>query len=276
MAIKSFSKARMRAATHITIMRNCLKYANILVSINSDQLRGLIAALAQRVDKEDSDYHVAQGSQYTQQITAADEMRDRSWGIISVVSRAFLQGYGTREQTAAAETITKLIGENKVVTTDQFVQETGEINEFVQKADAYVEAFSLLALDTVYANLKRGNNDVNDYIMKRQDERALLPAGALKDDRVATDAAYDAFVSFVDAFNIVMPSPAIGKFITEWNSYIDYMRVQILHDSATATDATAPDGSAEDATTTPDPAPAPDGDGDNGGAPGTQGGVTDF
>ena len=241
MAIKSFNKARMRAATHITIMRNCLQYANTLASINNDRLRGLIALLAQRVDKEDNDYHVAQGSKYTAQITAADEMRDRSLGIISSVARAFTQGYGTDDQTAAAEQIVKLLGEHKVTITDQFVQETGEINEFIQHADAHAALFKLLALDTVYANLKRGNADVNDYIMKRQDERAVMPAGALKDDRVATDAAYASLIEFIEALNIIAPSAAINKFIIEWNSYVDYMRQQILHDSAIASDVTDTD-----------------------------------
>lgn len=255
MAIKSFNKARLRAATHITIMRNCLQYANTLASLNDDRLRGLIAALAQRVDKEDNDYHVAQGSQYTPQITAADDMRDRSWGIISTVARAFTQGYGTDEQTAAAEAIVRLMNENKVITTDQFVQETGEINEFVQKADAQAVAFQLLALDTVYANLKRGNNEVNTYIMKRQDERATLPAGALKDDRTQTDAAYDAFAQFVDALHVIQPSAAIVKFITEWNSYIDYMRQQILHDAAAPADGTTTDTTTDGDATVPEESP---------------------
>lgn len=250
MSIIAFNKARLRAATHITVMRNLLQYANTLATLGNSRLTGLLASLAKCIDKEDDDYQLTTGSKYTADIEEADKTRDRAWGIIGNVVRAFAEGYGDTEHTAAAQAILDVINKHKVNVTDQFVQETGMINEFTQRADALSAEFAALNLTAVYANLKEGNAKVNEYIMLRQTERADLAVGALKDDRAATDAAYASFVDYVNALAIIQPSAAIDKFVKEWNSYLNYVRVQILHDGqADGTDADAPADGTQSETT---------------------------
>lgn len=256
MSIIAFSKSRLRAATHITVMRNLLQYANTLATLGNDRLTGLLATLAKCIDKEDDDYQVSTGSKFTADIEEADKTRDRAWGIIGNVVRAFAEGYGDAEHTNAAKAILDVITKHKVSVNDQFVQETGMINEFTQRADALAAEFATLNLTAVYANLKEGNAKVNEYIMLRQNERADLAVGELKDDRIATDAAYASFVDFVNALTIIQPSAALDKFIKEWNSYLNYVRVQILHDGqADGSDAEIP----ADAEQAPEPTPGTSG-----------------
>lgn len=263
MGIIAFNKGRLRTATHITVMRNTLQYAEALADVNDQKLKALTTALRTAIDREDDDYQVSQGSKYTKQIEEADIKRDRAWGIIGNVTRAFAEGYGDEQHTAAALTILEVINKHKVNVNDQFVQQTGMVREFTQRADALAEEFAVLNLTKVYDALKDGNEEVNHYLMMRQNERADLAVGALKEDRNATDAAYANFVAYVDALSLVNPTAGVKKFIKEWNSYVNYVRVQIIKSGSS---------SAEDIDINPDDVPADGGNTtdtttDNGGTP---------
>lgn len=252
--ILTFSKHALRNATHLQVMRNCVEYANTLAGISDQRFLNVKATLLAAIDKEDDLFQISQGSKYTKQIEDADKTRDRAYSIICNVSSAFADGYGPDDYVEPAQKIQELINKYKVKNDEQYVQQTGMVNEFVQHATDIKPAFNALKLDRVLETLHSANAEVNDFIMKRQIERAEVAIGALKEARIATDAAYDSFIQYIEALSIITPSAAIDKFMKEWNSYINYVRVQILKtDSAKADTAPVPED-------TPDaPAPVPEG-----------------
>lgn len=232
MVINTFSRQRLRNATHITVMRNFVTYLNDLASVIDNRLRDKIVVLVSCIDREDDDYIVSQASDLSDVINKADYTRDRAYGTICNVARAFAVGYGSERQTEAAKSIVAVCESHKVVVTAQKVQETGMLNEFLQHTASLADAFAALALTDVYARLKESNDIVNNCIMSRQDERAERMVGALKADRAATDAAYVDVVNYLVAISTVLPSPAYDAFAKKWNSYVDYVRKQIVDEGA--------------------------------------------
>lgn len=257
--VLSFSKPNLRNATHIQVMRNCVEYANALSGISDQRLTNIKATYLTALDREDDLFQISQGSKYTKQIEDADKTRDRAYSIICQVSAAFADGFGPDDLAAPAQQVQELIAKYKVKNDEQYVQQTGQVNEFLQHAAEIKPAFKSLKLDKVLDTLKAANDEVNDFIMKRQTERAEVAVGALKDARVQTDAAYDSFIQYIEALSIITPSAALDKFIKEWNSYINYVRVQILKTDSAKADVT-------DAPADSDQTPAPENpSGGNGG-----------
>lgn len=235
----SFYKQNLRNATHLQVMRNCVEYANSLAGINDTRLANIKATYLTALDKEDDLFQISQGSKYTKQIEDADKVRDRAYSIITKVADAFHDGYGPADLVAPAQQVQDVIDKHKVKNEDQYVQQTGMVNEFLQHALAIRPAFVTLKIDRVLDTLKSANDEVNDFIMKRQTERAEVAVGALRDARAVTDAAYDSFIQYIEALSIINPSAAIDKFLKEWNSYINYVRVQILKTDSVKADAPA-------------------------------------
>ena len=279
MQVITFDKTRLRTLSHVKVMRNCLEYANVLAGMNNARLNGLRLTLAACADREENDFNISQGSKYTAEITEADYKRDRAWGIIGNVVRGFEQGYGTAEQTAAAKAILEVVNKQKVAVNDDFTQETGMIDKFALHADPLAAEFATLNLTAIYAALKEGNATVNEFIMKRQTERADLAVGAIKADRAATDAAYTELIQYVEALAIVTPAAQLDTFIKQWNSYLNYIREHSLDDAKVKDENEY--GAEDDGTVTvPD---APEGDGGHTETPtppaqgnGGDGGQTDF
>lgn len=251
--ILTFAKHSLRNATHLQVMRNCVEYANTLAGISDSRMANVKATFLTALDKEDDLFQISQGSKYTKQIEEADKKRDRAYSIINKVSDAFHDGYGPEELVAPAKQVQQLIAEHKVKNDEQFVQQTGMVNEFLQHSESITAAFAALRLENVLAILRSANNEVNTFIMKRQTERAEVAVGALKDARTATDAAYDNFIAYIEALSIITPSAAIDKFIKEWNSYVNYVRVQILKGDA----AKADNADTEEAPLNDEKAPTP-------------------
>lgn len=229
--IISFQKPRLRVASHLSVIG---RFVNRLseVSVSFDGFASVFDKLKAALAREDADYKKATGSDITQTIQDADIRRDRAYGVISTIARSMAQGYGSEAQTKAATALARILNTYKVETTAQYDQESGMLEQLMQEIDKANIDLACIGLDKVYAELKAAQTEIDKLLDDRDKERAGQTTGDLKADRVATDAAYDEVVLYLNALLVLHPTEAVKTFVSEWNATVNRVRQQILKTSA--------------------------------------------
>lgn len=234
MKIINFSKTKLRVPAHIKVME---RFNTRLKDVRFDH--GMAATLLAQFDaallKETDDYKRQQGSDLTKQITEADNKRDRAWGTICTVSRTF-GSVGTLNQQIAAASLMRIINTYKIDVNTQMDVESGLLDQAISDIEKSQIDLDALSLSAVFADLKESTRDLDALLDKRDNERADNVTGVMKADRLVTDAAYDALVDFINAMSLLFPTEALQTFVSQWNSVVNRVRQNILHDAPLSTD----------------------------------------
>lgn len=264
--IISIPKNRLKNATHLEFAQSVL-YRVMKIEIGERLTTEFVKryeAFKAAVETEDRDFRQPVSSALTRQIADADLKRDRAWSTFKAVVEAFAGGqYGA--QSAAADRLMPIVRTYKIDTAAQYDQETGMITQFAQEALRHESSIGALALEQVFDDLRTNNNLVRMLLAERDDERSLQLPGIIKADRVQTDLAYDALVTWINAVAIVEDNAQLDNVIAKINAYINRLRSQSLGLPTIGTDAAAADADDStddgDGTTTTDTPPAAGGGG---------------
>lgn len=241
MKIRNFSKTQLKNAAHIAVMKNFVERSmslntsafGIEPSLTSDK----ILAVKNAVAKEESDYKQQQGSDITKLIEEADRRRDRAYTAIATVARQFAQeDMGSDAQLLAARLLMKVIDNYKLSTSEQLDTETAMIDSILFKFADCEAAIAQLGLSSVYTELRVQNAAVKQHMAERDNERAGMTSGLLKQDRSATDKAYDDCVEWLNALLLLHPTVELETMADQWNAVVSRVRQQILHDAPLAAD----------------------------------------
>ena len=99
----------------------------------------------------------------------------------------------------------KVIRNYKIDTSENYMKESGNIENMLQDLLQYSTQLRKLGLDTLANQLRESNNTVRQLLASRNDERTARVMGELKTARAATDNAYAAVVFYTNAYTAMNP-----------------------------------------------------------------------
>lgn len=254
----NFSKTQLDNPTHVKTMQ---RFADRLSAVTHPKLADAKSAFLTALAKEDSDFKKQTGSDITQLIADADLRRDRAYGSLSQVARAFAQGFGTKEQTDCAERLLRIVTTYKVDVNAQYDRESGVLDNFIKDVEAATLPLDTIGLANVFAELKTANTECDRLLDERDNERASQTVGVLKADRQQTDRTYDTLVDGINAVLWLDPTEALQQFAEQWNATLNRLRQQVLHSTTQTGDQVDYNPSEDNGTGTQQPVTPPSGGG---------------
>ena len=151
-----------------------------------------------------SGYKQYNASLHTSSIQQADEERDRLYASLRDAVKTFAK-FPIAETADAAAPLLRVIKNYKIRTTENYMKETGNIENLLQDLNSYQTELRKLQLDKVVSQLKDANERVRSLLSERNDERSTRVLGALKAARELSDAAYAVLVFYTNAFAAMNP-----------------------------------------------------------------------
>ena len=92
-----------------------------------------------------------------------------------------------------------------------------------------------LSLTAFVTNLKEANERVRTFTLQRTEDRMMLPVGAMKAARTASDEAYRQLVKMVNALALVFGEADFADFIDYVNTEIVHFKREVLNQKASTT-----------------------------------------
>lgn len=180
----------------------------------------LIANLNAAFATEDETLKLSQKSLLSDKISAADAKRDTLYAAYKKNVETYLS-MPVEEMVEAATILSQHIKDYRIDIRAQIDKETGMLNNFIADLEGkYAAQVTALALTPFVTQLKIANQEVDDLVVQRSNERMGIQTGATKTARTATDNAYRALVAQVNALALVFGD-------TEFESFIDFMNVEV-------------------------------------------------
>lgn len=229
--ITGISLERLPNGAHFVFMGNVLKRAEADAKVKQ-KVGELINKLKAAFEREDAALQVSRKNLTTDEIAAADALRDNLYRSYKRAVKAYL-GFPIPTQAQHAKILWQHILDYKIDPQMQLDKETGMlinfINDLEKKYTAEVAALNLMAF---VAQLKQANEQVRSLTEKRTDERTSVVMGALKMARVAGDEAYKELIQMVNALALVEKDAAYTPFIEYMNQEIKQMKQEVIGQSA--------------------------------------------
>lgn len=190
----------------------------------SRKILAAAGALHQACIQEDKCLKLAQGSEWTAKIKAADLERDHNYGWLKRIVAVWVES-GLEPEATAAAGLQKLVKLYKIDVNAQMDEESGLIDNFA--TDVAASQTLMAALDTLnvkrfYTGLTQANLNVKNMLAERGRESSEKVVGALKTARAETDAAYNTLCDLLESFSLVAEDPApYEAVIKEWNATVE-------------------------------------------------------
>lgn len=182
-----------------------------------------------KVEAEDEVLNLTRKSEQTGDIAAYDRQRDAYYSTYKRAVKNYVRTLPAGEMLDAAEDLQQNITDYKIDTRAQLANETaGLLNmtgDLKGKLATQVEA---LGLTKLVDNLKEANDQVHTLLTERNIDNSTREAGAVKEARAATDAAYENLVLRVNALSVVDGDNDYEPFINALNTQIDYFRKKVV------------------------------------------------
>lgn len=156
------------------------------------------------IDAEDKAFKQYRASDHTTAIREADAERDRQYASLRDAIKAFAK-FPIAETAAQAEPLMKVIRNYKIDTSENYMKESGNIENMLQDLLQYSTQLRKLGLDVLANQLRENNNKVRQLLATRNDERTARVMGELKAARFVTDEAYLAVVFYTNAYAALNP-----------------------------------------------------------------------
>ena len=180
--------------------------------------------------EEDKAFKQYAASTHTESIRQADEERDRLYASLRDSVKAFAK-FPIAETAAAAEPLQRVIKNYKIRTSENYMKETGNVENLLQDMSTYATQLRKLQLDTLVAQLKTANEQVRTLLTTRNDERSTRVLGALKAARAEADEAYAAVVFFTNAYAAMNPDRReAADLVRRMSEDLRYFRTHAMTD----------------------------------------------
>jgi len=199
-------------------------------------LAELVKQFKAALDDEDKYLQLSRKSDYSGEISDADEARDALYMTLKRVVAAWSES-GMEPQADAAKALQKVIDTYKIDARSQLDEETGRLTNLITDMTTEENAAHLTTLglaDTV-AKMKEENEQVKTLLASRADERAKNASGALKQARAECDGLYDEITTLIEGLSVAAEDTApYETFIAEWNEEIARVKQQAKKKSTAA------------------------------------------
>jgi len=208
----------------------------------SVKLAKFITVLTEAQKEEDDALKLSQKSLLTDEIAAADALRDQLYSGYKKAVSGYLN-FPVETLAQAAKQLNQHIKDYKIDPQEQLDKETGDLVNFIDDLEKkYADEISALSLTAYVAQLKTANESVRTLTAQRTDERMARTLGAVKKARAASDNAYRDVVTIVNGLALFEGETDYADFITYVNTEIAHYKQEVLAKKSTAADNTAANG----------------------------------
>lgn len=205
----------------------------------SAKLEKFVTPLATAQKAEDDALKLSQKSLLTDEIAAADQLRDQLYsGYKKAVSG--YKNFPVETLASAAKTLLQHIKDYKIDPQEQLDKETGDLVNFIGDLEGkHAEQVAALSLTAYVAQLKAANESVRTLTEQRTDERMARTVGAVKTARAASDTAYRDVVTVVNGLVLFEGETAYADFISYVNTQITHYKQEVLSSSSASSSSSA-------------------------------------
>ncbi len=196
----------------------------------SQRFGEFVARLRDALEKENADVKVSRKSFYTDVIAAAGNERDSFYMAYKKTVRTFLR-LPDKRKAQAAHVLNQHLKDYSISTRMQHYQKTGLFVNFIADLEEkYAEPLDVLSLTPYVGRMKAANEKAIAAMNLRVEERMPHKPGALQASRKATDKAYRALISQVNARIVLEGEAEFRSFMQAVNTEIaDYKRKVFRH-----------------------------------------------
>ena len=247
--IESISIARAANAAHYEYLATVSKRTEE-IRLDNELWRKAVEEFGTAFKKEDEAFKQYRASDHTAALQQADEERDRLYASLRDTVKAYAK-FPIAETAQHAEPLLKVIKNYKITTRENYMKESGLIDNMLQDLLQYERQLNRLGLLIVANQLKAKNDEVRQLIAQRNEERMEQVLGELKAARAASDVAYAAVVMFTNAYALLNPDRKEAVVLVKrMQEDLEYFRRYAMPDPNRSHD-TKPDGDDEPQPATP-------------------------
>ena len=203
MQIDQISIARAANAAHYEYLDTVRKRTEE-TRLENELWKKAVEEFREAFEKEDEAFKQYRASDHTSALQQADEERDRLYASLRDTIKAYAK-FPIAETAAHAEPLMKVIKNYKITTRENYMKESGLIDNMLQDLLQYERQLNRLGLLIVANQLKAKNDEVRQLIAQRNEERMEQVLGELKAARAVSDVAYAAVVMFTNAYALLNP-----------------------------------------------------------------------
>ena len=241
MQIDQISIARAANAAHYEYLTTVRKRTEE-IRLENELWQRAVEEFREAFEKEDKAFKQYRASDHTSALQKADEERDKLYASLRDTIKAYAK-FPIAETAQHAEPLLKVIKNYKISTRENYMKESGLIDNMLQDLLQYERQLNRLGLLIVANQLKAKNDEVRQLIAQRNEERMEQVLGELKAARAASDVAYAAVVMFTNAFLALNPDVReAADLVKRMAEDLDYFRKHAMSDPHKSKKEPQPDG----------------------------------
>ena len=241
MQIDQISIARAANAAHYEYLATVRKRTEE-IQLDHELWRKAVEEFRAAYAKEDEAFKRYRASDHTAALQQADEERDRLYASLRDTIKAYAK-FPIAETAQHAEPLLKVIKNYKISTRENYMKESGLIDNMLQDLLQYERQLNRLGLLIVANQLKAKNDEVRQLIANRNDERSEQVLGELKAARAVSDEAYAAVVFYTNAYLALNPDRReAADLVKRMAEDLDYFRKHAMSDPHKSKKEPQPDG----------------------------------
>lgn len=227
--IEAISIARAANAAHYEYLDTVRKRTEE-IRLDNELWRKAVEEFRAAYAKEDDAFKRYRASDHTAALQQADEERDRLYASLRDTIKAYAK-FPIAETAQHAEPLLKVIKNYKISTRENYMKESGLIDNMLQDLLQYERQLNRLGLLVLANQLKSKNDEVRKLIADRNDERSEQVLGELKAARAVSDAAYAVVVFYTNAFFAMNPDVReAADLVKRMSEDLEYFRKHAMSD----------------------------------------------
>ena len=232
---------RTNNGAHYQFIKNVHENISAETELLTDtRIKAAADKLGEALKKEDDCYARSKKSFVTDEIVAADALRDKYFQGMRKTVKGLLN-HPDAETALAAQHIEQYIKDHRVDSDMQLERETGAITNLIGDCETKGLAdVNKLNIKPYVDALKAANTKVDTLLMGRNRERVGIEAGALRVARQASDDAYLWLVKLVNALALTGDQSKFSTFIDLMNVVVKRYKEQVIPSQKKKDDPTDP------------------------------------
>ena len=223
MQIDQISIARAANAAHYEYLATVRKRTEE-TRLENELWKKAVEEFREAFEKEDKAFKQYRASDHTSDLQKADEERDKLYASLRDTIKAYAK-FPIAETAQHAEPLLRVVRNYKIKTTENYMKESGLVDNMLQDLFQYRTQLRRLGLEIIADRLKAANDRVRQLLAERNDQRSAQIMGELKAAREATDRAYLTLVRLTNAYALLNPDRAEAqKLVALVSEDLEYFR----------------------------------------------------
>lgn len=186
---------------------------------------------------EDSAFKQYRASERTNSLREMDEERDKQYASLRDAIKTYAK-FPIAATAQNAEPLIRVIQNYKISTRENYMKESGLIDNMLQDLMQHTSQLQNLGLEELASQLRESNDRVRQLISNRNDERCEQELGELKAARNESDKAYAALVMVTNAYALLNADRhEATDLVKQMQQDLEYFRRYAMPDPHRARDA---------------------------------------